>query len=114
MPRTSSTCRRGIALPDYEFYEDFPQLENGIGMIAMLEEEVHAALPDLVAPSRPRRVTAVTGEAVFPYLQRLVDEIENQCHNNLSVALKAVRNDFFGGKINVTGLVTGRDHCGAA
>ena len=64
----------GIALPDYEFYEDFPQLENGIGMIAMLEEEVHAALPDLVAPSRPRRVTAVTGEAVFPYLQRLVDE----------------------------------------
>ena len=99
----------GIALPDYEFYEDFPQLENGIGMIAMLEEEVHAALPDLVAPSRPRRVTAVTGEAVFPYLQRLVDEIENQCHNNLSVALKAVRNDFFGGKINVTGLVTGRD-----
>ena len=56
----------GIALPDYEFYEDFPQLENGIGMIAMLEEEVHAALPDLVAPSRPRRVTAVTGEAVFP------------------------------------------------
>ena len=42
-------------------------------------------------------------------MQRLVDEIENQCHNNLSVALKAVRNDFFGGKINVTGLVTGRD-----
>lgn len=55
----------GIALPDYEFYEDFPQLENGIGMIAMLEEEVHAALPDLVAPSRPRRVTAMTGRR-FP------------------------------------------------
>ena len=101
--------RAGIPIPEVEFYEDFPQLENGIGMIAMLCEEVRAALPDLVPPPKPRRVTAVTGESVFPYLRTLVDEIENKCHNNLTVMLKPIRNDFFGGGINVTGLVTGSD-----
>ncbi len=99
----------GLPIPDYDYYEDFPQLENGIGMIAMLREEVMGALPGLVPPQRSRKVTAVTGESVFPYLRVLVDEIENKCNNNLSVNLIPIRNDFFGGGINVTGLVTGGD-----
>ncbi|MBQ6000211.1 MAG: DUF512 domain-containing protein [Clostridia bacterium] len=99
----------GLPIPDYDYYEDFPQIENGIGMIAMLREEVMGALPGLVPPQRSRKVTAVTGESVFPYLRVLVDEIENKCNNNLSVNLIPIRNDFFGGGINVTGLVTGGD-----
>ncbi|MBQ3391321.1 MAG: DUF512 domain-containing protein, partial [Clostridia bacterium] len=99
----------GLPIPDYDFYEDFPQIENGIGMIAMLREEVMGGLPDLVPPQNSRRITAVTGESVFPYLRVLVDEIENKCNNNLSVNLVPIRNDFFGGGINVTGLVTGGD-----
>ncbi|MBQ3076848.1 MAG: DUF512 domain-containing protein [Clostridia bacterium] len=99
----------GWEIPDYEFYEDFPQIENGVGMIAMLKDEVAAALPFVNPPAERRRVTTVTGEGVADILRQLVDEIEKECHNKLSVTVAAIRNDFFGGSINVTGLVTGRD-----
>lgn len=98
----------GLPIPEVEFYEEFPQLENGVGMLALLEEEFYQALPHLTPPPKPRAVSAVTGQAAHPLLQKLFDVTLKKC-NNLTGNLTAVRNDFFGSTITVAGLVTGRD-----
>lgn len=95
-------------LPPLEFYEDFPQIENGVGMLRNLEDEFRFALEESPLPDAPRRVTIATGEAPFRFLDSMLDELRGKCHN-LTVEVIPVHNDFFGGGVNVTGLLTGRD-----
>jgi len=97
--------------PDYDFYEDFAQLENGVGLWALLKDEFYAALrrmePDDF-PKQPRRVALATGQAAFPLLAELVAAAQEQCPA-LIAQVYAVRNDFFGESITVAGLLTGQD-----
>lgn len=98
-------------LPDVDFYEDFPQIENGVGLLVNLREEFQEALEDLeaLAPlEKPRQVTMVTGEAACGFLDSMLDELRRKCHN-LIVSTIPVVNEFFGGTVNVAGLVTGGD-----
>lgn len=95
-------------LPPLEFYEDFPQIENGVGMLRNLEDEFNWALEEAELPDAPRKVTIPTGEGVFPFLNSLLDGLRRKCHN-LTIDLVPVHNDFFGGTVNVTGLLTGQD-----
>lgn len=95
-------------LPPLEFYEDFPQIENGVGMLRNLEDEFHWALEEAELPDVPRKVTIPTGEGVFPFLNSLLDGLRRKCHN-LTIDFIPVHNDFFGGTVNVTGLLTGQD-----
>lgn len=100
----------GRELPPYEFYEDYAQIENGVGMIRNLEDEFRFAMEG-TAPERftvSRHIALVTGTSVYPFIQNLVDELCAKC-DNLTVDVYAVKNEFFGGKINVTGLITGSD-----
>jgi putative radical SAM enzyme (TIGR03279 family) len=95
-------------IPDAAYYGDFPQLENGVGMWALLREEFTRALSD--EPARPcaRRVTAVTGRAVYPLIESLAKAAEEK-FDGLHVQVVPIENRFFGSEITVSGLLTGRD-----
>lgn len=95
-------------LPPYEFYEDFPQIENGVGMLRDLEEELLWALEGVPDCTLHRRVTIPTGEAAFAFLDRLFDAVREK-FPGLEINLVPVHNDFFGGTVDVTGLLVGRD-----
>jgi putative radical SAM enzyme (TIGR03279 family) len=95
-------------IPPAEYYGDFDQLENGVGLMASLKQEFEQALQDFKEPASQRRVTLITGMAVFPFLNSLLDELRIKCHN-LTCNVVPIVNDFFGHTINVSGLVTGGD-----
>ena len=95
-------------IPPLEFYEDFPQIENGVGMLRNLQDEFDWALEDLELPEKPRKVTIPTGECGYAFLNQLLDGLREKCHN-CTIELLPVHNDFFGGTVNVTGLLTGQD-----
>ena len=95
-------------LPDNEFYGDYGQLENGVGMLTLQREQFRAAFDFFDIDDRVRRFTLATGTAAAPFLQKLVDEAAERWHN-LKGTVVPIQNDFFGHSITVAGLITGRD-----
>ena len=95
-------------IPPAEFYGDFDQLENGVGLMANLKQEFEQALEDFDPPKEKRHVTLITGMALYPFLNDLLDGLRIKC-NNLTCELIPIVNDFFGHAIDVAGLVTGGD-----
>ena len=92
-------------LPPYEHYGDFPQYENGVGMLRLLEEEYVGAdgnPPDngtiTIVPYK--RKSIATGVSAAPFIKKLV---------GASVQVHAIKNDFFGHSVTVAGLITGQD-----
>lgn len=99
--------KAGRPLRDTEYYEDFTQFENGIGMLPLFMEEFRLALPDYKGRTA-RPFTIATGQAAAPSLALLLDEAAAKC-DNLRGQVVAIRNDFFGQLVSVAGLVTGQD-----
>ena len=99
----------GRALPEKAYYEDMDQLENGVGMLRLLQSQADLALEgeDLSAAAPPPFAIA-TGAAAAPFLRELLEKIRGRCPA-LRGAVHSIRNDFFGERITVSGLVTGRD-----
>lgn len=96
-------------IPSPEFYEDFSALEDGIGMIAYLTDDVGWKLEELDADeSLCHKVTIACGEGVFQYMKRIMSMI-NEKFPNITINTRAIKNNFFGGGVNVSGLVTGGD-----
>ena len=98
----------GMEVPAARQYEGFPQLEDGVGMVRLFQDDVKKVARKL--PSRlpaPRTATLVTGELAAPFLNSLADTF-NQVEN-LSVNVCAVHNTFFEGNISIAGLLTGHD-----
>ena len=95
-------------IPTEDSYDGYMQLENGVGMIRLLQEEVREELAALAGDDCERRVTIATGELAAPILEELGQEIKAK-YPKLDLQVKAVKNDFFGGKITVAGLLTGQD-----
>lgn len=96
-------------IPSPEFYEDFSALEDGIGMIAYLTDDVGWKLEELDADeSLCHKVTIACGEGVFPYMKQIMSMI-NEKFPNITINTRAIKNNFFGGGVNVSGLVTGGD-----
>ena len=95
-------------LPASDFYEDFYQLENGVGSYTLLKEEFLEALEEQEESDDPRSVSLATGVAAEELMQFLVDEARKKWHN-LKTSVFPVPNEFFGPLITVAGLVTGRD-----
>ncbi len=96
-------------IPEASFYEDFSCLENGVGLISLLYDEFSFALEEKEPDeSLVRNITLASGESVAPYLQRLFDTMKDK-FPKVTVTVVPIINDFFGHKINVTGLVVGRD-----
>ncbi|HJB50597.1 MAG TPA: DUF512 domain-containing protein [Candidatus Anaeromassilibacillus stercoravium] len=97
-----------LPIPPAPFYGDFDQLENGVGLMASLKQEFLDVLEDFVPPVSARKVTLATGVAAHPFLDTLLDELRQRCHN-LTCNVVPIVNDFFGDTITVAGLVTGGD-----
>lgn len=98
----------GMEIPQFDFYEDFPQLENGVGMISLLEKEVKDALMLEEAVDVNKNISCVTGEAAYELISKTVDMARNKWHN-FNCKVFPIKNNFFGEKINVAGLIVGKD-----
>ena len=98
-----------LPIPADNFYEDYPQLENGVGMLALLKEQFTEAVDTCEADAVcDKRTVVATGVDAAPYLKALV-ALAKQKWPALQVRVVPIRNDFFGETITVSGLVTGGD-----
>lgn len=104
--------RAGVALPEDEFYEDYSQLEDGIGMVTSMAHEFFAELrfleDDLEYYRPPRTVTVATGMAAVDSIRLLCAQLEAAVEG-LTIRVVPVINRFFGETITVAGLLTGKD-----
>jgi len=98
----------GIPLPANDYYEDYFQLENGVGMSSLLRYEFVSALEDEPARTADRRVTIVTGVAAAPLIRELAG-LAMAKFTGLAVEVVPAINNFLGEDITVAGLVCGRD-----
>ncbi|MBE6629493.1 MAG: DUF512 domain-containing protein [Ruminococcaceae bacterium] len=104
-----------LPLPEEEYYGDYEQIENGVGMLRSLYEEFAAEMDflDEYIPERGmehRRVSVVTGKAAAPMLRALAEMLCARVPE-LAVEVITVENNFFGPEITVAGLLTGKDVC---
>lgn len=101
--------KAGLELPPLEHYEDFPQIENGVGMMRLFIEELNEAKNNL--PKRLehlRRVAVVTGSAAYPVIAALTAELTGLV-TGLEADVYEIKNHFFGESVTVSGLLTGGD-----
>ena len=94
-------------VPPYEYYGDFEQLENGVGLVADMRYQFDLALHDAVA-AKKGSFTVVTGVAATPFVQQVLDKAKH-LFPDLQVNVVTVVNKFFGETVTVAGLVVGKD-----
>ncbi len=100
----------GRELPPEEYFEEFTQLDNGVGMLTLLSREFGRAL-DLMEPEEMAGATPfsiATGVSAAPYLERLISQAREKC-GTIEGRVYPIVNHFFGETITVAGLVTGGD-----
>ncbi len=98
----------GLPIPGVETYEDFPQFENGVGLLALLRDEYESAArfdPDQ-SRNKHRRVIIATGTSVAPFLRDMINRHPVQ---GVEITVKPIINRFFGETVTVAGLITGQD-----
>ena len=95
-------------IPEEKTYDGYLQLENGVGMVRLLEEEVTQTLAGMTGDDRKIHRTIATGELAAPFLRKHVDAVQKK-YPNVDIQVLAIKNEFFGGKITVAGLITGTD-----
>lgn len=95
-------------LPRADAYEDYPQFENGVGMLRSLTDEFEQALEETICEIKPRRISLVTGTLCYANIVEMVEKAEKKWYN-LSCKVFAIKNNFFGETITVAGLLTAED-----
>lgn len=95
-------------IPDNDYYEDYPQYENGVGMIRSIIDEFTNALDMAEWEGGERHVSIATGYSPYSIICQLAKMAENK-FPKLKCDVYRIRNDFFGETITVTGLITGQD-----
>ena len=95
-------------VPEEERYDGYLQLENGVGMLRLLETEVRSAVDARPGDDRAAEMTIATGKLAGPYLEKCVKMIQEK-YPNIKIRVKVITNNFFGELITVSGLITGTD-----
>ena len=98
-------------LPEAENYDGYVQLENGVGMLRLQEEEFHEALAEDFRENTEKAAghcTIATGKLAGPFLRKLIGDF-NQKYPHVQADVIEITNNFFGPRITVSGLLTGRD-----
>lgn len=98
----------GREIHDSSFYEDFLQIENGVGMWASLRDDYLAALEDAEPDGKKRSFSVATAALAAPLMEFLMKKTAEK-FPGLDYKIYTIRNDFFGERITVAGLLTGRD-----
>ena len=103
--------KAGREIPSAEYYEDYPQIENGVGMIRSFADEFDIGAEDigeLADMATDSAVTVVTGVASYPLISKTAEKIM-KFTDKVKIEVYEIVNDFFGHSITVSGLLTGRD-----
>lgn len=101
--------KAGLPVPSFDDYEEFEQMENGVGMIASFQRELEDLISFMDEPfTRPIRVSSVTGMITQDLIRNAVTRLQEK-FTDLQCDVYAIRNDFFGPDVTVTGLITGQD-----
>ncbi len=116
----------GNNIPDYEDYEDFPQIENGVGLIAQFKQEFVEYIGQLDHCSsqqnnkrklkgakdtqefKLRNISIATGVSAYLHIKEMTQKLQ-QKYKNLNINIYKIENNFFGENVTVTGLLTGQD-----
>ncbi len=106
----------GLPIPDAEIYDDYGQLENGVGMVRLLLDEFYEALDDIKKNGLEgidintynSEVSTASGKLIYPYICEMAKEL-TAVIPGLTVHVHEITNNFFGERITVTGLLTGQD-----
>ena len=98
----------GQEFPDEAYYEGDGQLENGVGMMRLLLEEVKERLEELSGDDREKTVSIATAKLAFPTIEKLARDVEKK-FPHIKVHVYCIKNEFFGEHITVSGLLTGGD-----
>lgn len=99
----------GLPIPDNDYYEDYPQYENGVGMLRSLEDEFSRRMKEIdKMPHKLRNVSIATGAAAYEFICGLASSAEEK-YPGLNCRVYKIINNFFGDTITVTGLLTGQD-----
>ena len=100
--------KAGRELPDAEYYEEYPQLENGVGMLRSFGDDFNIGAEDANVSSECRTVSLVTGVAAYPMIAEMATRVEKM-RPQMQINVYKIINHFFGETITVAGLLTGRD-----
>ena len=95
-----------IPLPPAAYYDDFPQIENGVGLLSSFVKEFNLSFANR-KPKPIRKKTVAVSQAAYPTLSRLVARFNEKFGTKTEVV--AIQNNFFGEKITVAGLLTATD-----
>ena len=98
----------GQELPEEERYDGYLQLENGVGMLRLLLHEFEEGFVRLAGDDRKGEISIATGKLAYPYIRHMAERISGR-YPGIRIHVYWIRNDFFGEKITVSGLVTARD-----
>lgn len=98
----------GEDIPDASDYDGYLQLENGVGMVRLLLDEFEEEMKHHTGDDRNVHISLATGILAYDYLKVLIDKIKDK-YPRITVELYKIRNDFFGERITVAGLLTGND-----
>lgn len=109
-PSDEFYLRGKVEFPPYETWGEFSQIENGVGMIASFDHELGCALEMLDDNDREsvRDVSVATGEAAYDFICSMAERISRECPS-VKIRVFGIKNNFFGGGVTVTGLLTGQD-----
>ncbi len=104
--------KAGLDLPSESYYEGYPQIENGVGMITSLvtefDEEIQYLDEYLVNYRAPRHISVATGVAAYDTISYMARELMARV-DGLKIDVYKIINNFFGESITVSGLLTGKD-----
>jgi putative radical SAM enzyme (TIGR03279 family) len=100
-----------LPVPEEEYYEDYPQIENGVGMLRDHKEGFHYALERAVEEGRKyagKKKAIATGVAAYGHICSLVESFR-KTYTNADITVYEIKNRFFGETVTVSGLLTGGD-----
>ena len=103
--------KAGRPIPSADYYEEYPQIENGVGMLRSFADEFDVGIEDiaeLASLTEKREVSIVTGVASYPLILSLAEKIM-QLTDKVKINVYEIKNRFFGESITVSGLLTGKD-----
>ena len=111
-PADELYIKSGLDLPNDSFYEDYAQIQNGVGMLTDMRTGFDFEVEDIDSYisrfNSPRTVSIATGYAAYDHIKAMCDELA-QLVDGLTVHVYPIKNNFFGEQITVSGLLTGKD-----
>ena len=101
--------RAELPIPQAEYYGTFPQIENGVGMVRTFMDSFSEELEYYNGLEEPVNADIVTGEAMYPVLCSVIEKAKAVAGDMLNITVHKIKNNFFGGNVWVTGLITATD-----